>query len=155
MDRTAELMVKFKKLHESAVLPKPAHGWDSDAGMDLTTVEDVVLRPMVPTLAPCGFAMQLPSGIEGQIRPRSGMALKEGVSVWNAPGTIDPSYRGEVKVMLIWTGHDGSAEKIIRAGTRVAQLVLSIYISVNGEYGWSDELDDSNRGEGGFGSTGV
>jgi dUTP pyrophosphatase len=116
--------------------------------MDLRAVEDVVLRPGVPFAVPTGFAMELPPGYEAQVRPRSGMALKHAITVPNAPGTIDPAYRGEVKVILLNLGRE---EYVIRAGDRIAQMVIARYEGAEVTEG---ELAESARGEGGFGSSG-
>lgn len=157
---------KIRKIHPDAVIPKYAHGPLQDAGMDLHSVEHVLLHKNVPTLVKTGLQIQLPSGMEGQVRPRSGLALKHGVTVWNAPGTIDPSYRGEVGVILLWNGFNSNYFSSgdenfdtgkffeINPGDRIAQLVVAGYVMVDA---WeeTDELDGTVRGEGGFGSTGT
>jgi dUTP pyrophosphatase len=117
--------------------------------MDLVAVEEEFLPPFKPTLVRTGLAMELPIGVEGQIRPRSGLALKKGITVWNAPGTLDPTYRGEVGVILLSCSPKGS---IIEKGDRIAQIVFSRYVAMTPEE--VDTLSDTLRGEGGFGSTG-
>ncbi len=121
------------------------------AGMDLraSLVADVVLKPSARCLIPTGLFMALPSGFEAQIRPRSGLAFKHGITVLNAPGTIDADYRGEIKVLLI---NLSTEPFVIKDGERIAQLVVARYESITWEL--SDTLDESQRGEGGFGSTG-
>ena len=140
--------VRIRKLHEYAVLPRYAHGPDEDAGMDLHSVEAVVLAAGETRLVATGLALEIPPGFEAQIRPRSGLALKHGITLPNAPATIDPGYRGEVKVIL----HNfGSAAFEIAVGDRIAQMVIARYEAVEGDEG---ELGDSVRGHGGFGSSG-
>lgn len=116
--------------------------------MDLRAVEDAVLEPGVPRLVPTGLAIELPSGYEAQVRPRSGLALKHAITMPNAPGTIDPGYRGEIGVILLNLGRESYA---VRAGERIAQMVIARYEAVV----WEEaELADSRRGAGGFGSSG-
>jgi dUTP pyrophosphatase len=130
------------------MLPTYAHGPEEDAGMDLRAVEDVVLEPGVPRLTPTGLTIELPPGYEGQVRPRSGLALHHSITMPNAPGTIDPGYRGELRVILLNLGHQPYT---VRAGDRIAQLVVARYERVE----WLEgELADSARGAGGFGSSG-
>jgi dUTP pyrophosphatase len=142
------MQVKIKKLHPGAYIPSYAHGPREDAGMDLRAVEDAVLEPGKPFAVATGFAMELPPGYEAQVRPRSGLALKHAVTVPNAPGTIDPAYRGEVKVILLNLGKE---DYPVRAGDRIAQMVIARYEPVE----WVEtDLEDSARGAGGFGSSG-
>lgn len=158
-------VVRIQRTHPDAQIPKFAHGPEEDAGMDLASVWDVVLRPNVPTLVPVGFRMALPPGIQAEIRSRSGMALKEGLTVFNSPGTIDPGYRGEVGVIVMWNGvsynrMDGTAEfaleRLLPAGTRIAQMVFMPYVAPQIQVVEDgSELAETARGEGGFGSTGV
>jgi len=116
--------------------------------MDLRAVEDVTLEPGVPRLVPTGLTIELPSGFEGQVRPRSGLALKHAITMPNAPGTIDPGYRGELRVILLNLGREPYT---IRAGDRIAQLVVARYERIE----WIEGgLADSVRGRGGFGSSG-
>jgi dUTP pyrophosphatase len=117
-----------------------------DAGMDLRAVESVVLSPGVAQGVPTGIAIELPAGYEAQVRPRSGMALKHSLTV--NFGTIDPGYRGEIRVIMF---NLGRADYTIEKGDRIAQLVIAKYESIDWEEG---ELGDSERGEGGFGSSG-
>ena len=120
------------------------------AGMDLPAALDAAINiePGARVLVPCGFALSIPRGYEGQVRPRSGLALEHGLSVLNAPGTIDADYRGEVSVILANLGSDTVT---IEPGQRIAQLVLAPVIRA--ELTEVDELDDTERGEGGFGHT--
>jgi len=116
--------------------------------MDLCAVEDVVLEPGVPRLVPTGLTVEVPPGYEAQVRPRSGLALRHAITMPNAPGTIDPGYRGELRVILLNLGREPYT---VRAGDRIAQMVLSRYEAVE----WLEgDLADSERGAGGFGSSG-
>ena len=142
--------VEVRPLREGVVLP--THQTDEAAGMDLHAAIDGprTLEPGDIELIPCGFAMALPSGFEAQVRPRSGLAVKHGISMPNAPGTIDADYRGEVKVPLINLGRQAFT---VQPGMRIAQMVIAPV--VRGSLRVVDRLPDSVRGEGGFGSTGV
>jgi dUTP pyrophosphatase len=142
------MQIKLKKLHPAAELPHYAHGPLEDAGMDLRAVEGAVLEPNVPAAVPTGLSIEIPPGYEGQVRPRSGLALKQAISVANAPGTIDPGYRGEIKVILINLGKQAYE---IHPGDRIAQMIISKYEAIEWQ---EEELADSHRGEGGFGSSG-
>jgi dUTP pyrophosphatase len=116
--------------------------------MDLCAVEEVTLEPGVPRLAPTGLTIELPPGYEAQVRPRSGLALKHAIGMPNAPGTIDPGYRGEIRVILINLGREPYT---IHAGDRIAQMIVARYEAVE----WVEGvLAESRRGEGGFGSSG-
>jgi dUTP pyrophosphatase len=142
------LRIKIKRLSERAILPAYAHGPLEDAGMDLHAVEDVVLQPGVPGLVPTGLTIELPPGYEAQIRPRSGLALKHAITLPNSPATIDPGYRGEIRVILLNLGREPYQ---IHVGDRIAQLVIARYEAVE----WDEtELAASQRGTGGFGSSG-
>ena len=142
------MTVEFKKLQADAFLPAYAH--PGDAGMDLRSVESLVVPAGERRLVRTGLAMALPMGYEAQVRPRSGLALKHGITVLNSPGTIDAGYRGEVGVILLNTGKEDFQ---IGVGDKIAQLVIApVTIAGICEVG---ELDDSERGSGGFGSTGV
>jgi dUTP pyrophosphatase len=147
----ATLGVAVRRLANGADLPLPAYGTDAAAGMDLLAAvqTDVTLEPGARALIPTGIEIALPEGYDGQIRPRSGLALRHGVTVLNAPGTIDADYRGEVGVILVNLGE--SAFTVTR-GMRIAQLVVAPVAKV----GWREmpALPDSERGAGGFGSTG-
>jgi dUTP pyrophosphatase len=139
--------VKFTKLHPDA--KPPMYQTDASVGADLTSVENVDLAPGEFKLVKTGIAVELPRGMEMQIRPRSGLALKHGVTVLNAPGTIDSDYRGPVGVILI---NHGKVTFSVSPGDRIAQAVLSKAIIQN--YKLVKELSSTDRGEGGFGSTG-
>lgn len=117
--------------------------------MDLCSVENVLLPPGQPTLVPTGLTIELPPGYEAQIRPRSGLAFKHALTVPNSPGTIDPGYRGEIKVILL---NLGKTTYQVNAGDRIAQMVIAQYAAAEWVEG---DLAESQRGEGGFGSTGV
>jgi dUTP pyrophosphatase len=150
------MTAQIKKLHPDAILPKYAHGPLEDAGMDLHAIEDYNLPPNTPCLVKTGIAIDLPPGHEGQVRPRSGLALKYGLTVVNSPGTIDPSYRGEVGVILQWNGYarDGNPKFFsITKGDRIAQLIVSRYCAVQWEE--TDALSNTDRGTGGYASTGI
>lgn len=131
-------------------LPLPKYALDGDAGMDLLSSVDAVINPGERALIPTGIAIALPIGYVGLIHPRSGLAIKNGISLVNSPGTIDSGYRGEIKVILI--NHDPKAPFNIKKGDRIAQIVFQKYeeaILEEVEY-----LPDTARGDGGFGSTG-
>lgn len=140
--------IKFVKMQEDAQIPKYAH--KSDAGMDLYSTESTQLLAGEFKVVKTGLQMSLPFGYEAQIRPRSGLAAKFGVTVLNTPGTIDADYRGEVGVILI--NHSKNAFKIEK-GDRIAQMVISKLTKFNVKE--VNTLDKTKRGEGGFGSTGV
>lgn len=141
--------VPVKRLANFEGLELPVYATEGAAGMDVLSAEDVTLMPGARHAVATGLAFAIPPGFEIQVRPRSGLALKHGISVPNAPGTIDSDYRGELKIILINHGADAFA---IRRGDRVAQLVLAPVTRAS----WLkvDELDHTERGEGGFGSTG-
>lgn len=146
--------VAFLRLPHGVGLALPAYESAGAAGMDLRAAigdgEALELAPGARTLVPTGLALQLPDGFEGQVRPRSGLAAKHGVTVLNAPGTVDSDYRGEVKVILI---NHGQAPFAIRRGDRIAQLVIApVTRAITVEVA---ALDQTGRGAGGFGSTGV
>lgn len=131
--------------------PTPTYATDKSAGMDLKAdiAEPVTLGPLERALIPTGFYMALPDGTEAQVRPRSGLAAKFGISVLNSPGTIDADYRGEVKVILVNLSNEPF---VVNPGERIAQLVVARYEKV--EWDEVEVLDDTERGAGGFGSTG-
>jgi len=140
--------IRIQRVHPGARLPLYTHGPAEDAGMDLSAVEDVTLDPGIPRLVPTGLTIELPPGFEGQVRPRSGLALKHAITMPNAPGTIDPGYRGELRVILLNLGRDPYT---IHAGDRIAQLIVARYERVE----WIEgDLADSRRSQGGFGSSG-
>ncbi|MCX4259742.1 MAG: dUTP diphosphatase [Muribaculaceae bacterium] len=130
----------------------PAYGTPMAAGMDVRAAlaEPLALKPLQRTLVPTGLRIQLPEGYECQIRPRSGLALKHGVTVANAPGTIDADYRGEIGIILINLSDETF---VINPGERIAQMVVAPYSRV--QWRLSESLDDSQRGDGGFGHTGL
>lgn len=147
MTQSERPVLPVQRLHEDAVVPAYAH--PGDAGLDLTSVEEVVLAPGARAAVPTGLAMAIPDGWVGLVHPRSGLARRHGITVANAPGTIDAGYRGEVLVLLVNLGDE---EVRLDAGERVAQLLLQrVGIAEISEV---DELDDTSRGSGGFGSTG-
>lgn len=141
--------VEVKRLPHGAGLPLPAYATAGAAGMDVVSAEDVTIAPGARHAVATGLALAIPQGYEIQVRPRSGLALKHGITVPNTPGTIDSDYRGELKVILI---NLGSEPFVIVRGDRVAQLVLAPVVQA----AWDEvaELDATERGEGGFGSTG-
>ena len=145
--------LRLRRLPHALGLPLPAYETAGAAGMDLRAAvpedEALVLRPGARTAVPTGLAFALPDGFEAQVRPRSGLALKSGVTVANAPGTIDADYRGELKVLLVNLGEE---DFVIRRGDRIAQLVIAPVVQA----AWREvgALDATDRGAGGFGSTG-
>jgi len=141
------MTVCFKKVHPDAVLPSYAH--PGDAGMDVRSVEDLTIAPGGRALVHTGLIMALPPAYEAQVRPRSGLALKNGVTVLNTPGTIDSGYRGEVGVILINFGDEWFR---VNKGDKIAQIVVAPVLQA--EIVETDEIDETDRGEGGFGSTG-
>jgi dUTP pyrophosphatase len=147
------LTVRVKRLPHGEGLPLPSYQSKSAAGLDVVAgvAEEapVELRPGARALIPTGFALELPHGYEAQVRPRSGLALKYGVTLLNTPGTIDSDYRGELMVILI---NHGAEPFTVRRGDRIAQLVIAPVAQV--EIAAADELETTARGEGGFGSTG-
>jgi dUTP pyrophosphatase len=140
--------LRIQRLDPSAFLPQYAHGHDEDAGMDLRALADTVLPRGLPAAVRTGIAIELPPGYEAQLRPRSGLALNHSITLPNAPATIDPGYRGEIKVILLNLGREDYA---IRRGDRIAQLVIARYEQIEWEEG---ELNSTRRGAGGFGSSG-
>jgi dUTP pyrophosphatase len=145
----AETMrIRIKRLRPEALLPRYAHGAEEDAGLDLFAAEDALLEPGCPAAIPTGVAIEVPPGYEAQVRPRSGLALCHAITLPNSPATIDPGYRGEIRVILLNLGRQPYQ---VRRGDRLAQLVIARYEAVEWEEG---ELSESRRGEGGFGSSG-
>ncbi len=133
--------------------PLPQYSTPDSAGMDVRAYLPngaITLRPLQRALIPTGLHIQLPQGYECQIRPRSGLALKHGITIVNAPGTIDADYRGEIGVILMNTG---DSDFVVNDGERICQMVIKQYTKV--EWQSVDTLDDSSRGEGGFGHTGT
>lgn len=149
------MRVRVQRLPAARGLPLPAPASPGSAGLDLRAalpedIEEVVLQPGARALIPTGLVLEIPPGCEGQVRPRSGLALRHGIGVLNSPGTIDSDYRGEVGVILI---NLGDSPFPVRRGDRIAQLVFARVEPV--EWEESDTLAETRRGEGGFGSTGV
>ncbi|HEU0044556.1 dUTP diphosphatase [Sphingomonas sp.] len=142
--------IRLKRLPHGEGLPAPAYATAGAAGMDVVSAEELVLPPGARHAVATGFALAIPEGYEVQVRPRSGLALKNGVTCLNTPGTIDSDYRGEVKVILANLGADPFP---IRRGDRIAQLVPAPVLRAT--LVAVDELDDTARGSGGFGSTGT
>ena len=142
--------IAIQRLPNGGGLPLPAYASDGAAGMDVVAAESLTIRPGTRHAVATGFAMAIPPGYEVQVRPRSGLALKHGITCLNTPGTIDSDYRGEVKVILANLG-DESFE--VKRGDRIAQLVPAPV--QRAAFAEVDTLDDTARGAGGFGSTGV
>ncbi|MDE2561581.1 MAG: dUTP diphosphatase [Sphingomonadales bacterium] len=149
MHHPQPIPVPVKRLPGNADLPLPAYATEGAAGMDVVSAEDVTLAPGARHAVATGLALAIPPGFEVQVRPRSGLALRHGISVPNTPGTIDSDYRGELKVILI---NHGTEAFDVRRGDRVAQLVLAPVTRAS----WLEveDLDETVRGAGGFGSTG-
>ena len=137
-----------EKTNDKAIIPFQAH--EGDAGMDLFSVEEITIKPMERKLIHTGIKIQLPKNTEAQIRPRSGLALKHGITVLNTPGTIDEGYRGEIGIILI---NLGSEEFKVEEGMKIAQMVIKPTLTLNVEE--VVELTETTRGENGFGSTGI
>jgi dUTP pyrophosphatase len=142
------MQIKIKKLSPKAGLPEYAHGPAEDAGLDVRSIEGAVLIPNVPLAVSTGLAFEIPPGYEVQLRPRSGLALKYAITLANSPATIDPGYRGELKVILL---NLGKLPYEIHEGDRIAQMIVSRYEAVTWDEG---DLGNSNRGAGGLGSSG-
>lgn len=148
MIANTRMKLRIQRLHPDAELPVYAHGPEEDAGLDLKSLADVQLQPNVPALVPTGLAIALPPGYEAQIRPRSGLALKHAITLPNSPATIDPGYRGEIRVILLNLGREPYQ---VHKGDRIAQMVIARYEAVE----WEEvELNETVRGAGGFGSSG-
>lgn len=141
------MKLSFKRIHEAAVLPSYAH--PGDAGMDVRSVESLSIAPSARALVHTGLVAEIPEGYEIQVRPRSGLALKAGVTVLNTPGTIDSGYRGEIGVILANFGEETFS---VSPGDRIAQLVVAPVTIA--EISETDSVSGTHRGEGGFGSTG-
>ena len=142
------MTLEFKRIHPDAVLP--GYAKPGDAGMDLRSVDELSVPPRGRALVRTGLVMALPPGYEAQVRPRSGLALKSGITVLNTPGTIDSGSRGEVGVILFNTTDEPFA---VRKGDRIAQLVVASVVEA--QVAEVAELGETERGAGGFGSTGV
>ena len=141
------MTLKFKRIHPDAVLPAYAH--PSDAGMDVRSVADMTVPARGRALVPTGLVVLLPPLYEAQVRPRSGVALKHGITVLNTPGTIDSGYRGEIGVILF---NSSDVDFQVKKGDRVAQVVIAPVTQPVIEE--AQEIDETDRGAGGFGSTG-
>lgn len=144
------IAIRLHRLPHGEGLPLPAYATPGAAGMDVVSAEDVTIQPGQRHPVATGFRVAIPEGYEIQVRPRSGLALKHGITVPNTPGTIDSDYRGELKVLLI--NHGSEPFEVVR-GERVAQLVPAAVTLASFEE--VDDLDDTERGAGGFGSTGT
>ena len=142
--------IRVKRLDHGAGLPLPGYATMGSAGMDISAAESLTLRPGKRHAVATGFAFAIPDGYEVQVRPRSGLALKHGITCLNTPGTIDSDYRGEVKVIL---ANLGDEDFVINIGDRIAQIVVAPV--TQGIMCEVEALDDTERGTGGFGSTGV
>ncbi len=144
--------VRIRRLAHAEGLPLPTYATDGAAGADLrAAVEfELILGPGERTAVPTGLVVEIPAGYEGQVRPRSGLAIRSGLTVVNAPGTIDSDYRGELKVLMVNLGSEAVS---IEHGDRIAQLLVAPV--TRAVFVESDELSASDRGDGGFGSTGV
>ena len=142
--------IAVKRLDHAGEIPLPSYETSGSAGMDVRAAEALTIAPGKRTLEGTGFAFAIPAGYEIQVRPRSGLALKKGISIPNTPGTIDSDYRGELKVILI---NHGEEDFIVERGDRIAQIVVAPV--QRGNLVEVDDLDDTERGSGGFGSTGV
>src|SRR5262249_39690234 len=150
-ERTSMVNIPLVLLPHASDLPLPAYATEHSAGVDLLAAvkEDVVIAPGKRALIPTGISIALPEGYEAQVRPRSGLALKNGVTVLNSPGTIDADYRGEVGVILI--NHGDEPFRVTR-GSRIAQMIIAQY--ARAAFSRAETLEASARGAGGFGSTG-
>ena len=146
------MQLKIKRLSPQSThdIDLPSYATEHSSGMDLRCSEDVAFEPGEYKLVPTGIAVEIPEGFEGQVRPRSGLALKHGVTCLNTPGTIDADYRGELKVLMI---NHGKAAIEFKRGERIAQLVIAKYERV--DVIEATALADSSRGAGGFGHTGT
>lgn len=143
-----KLNVKVKRLREGAIIP--AYQTSEAAGFDLCSIENKVVKASERAVVKTGLAFALPKGYELQVRPRSGLALKNGITLLNTPGTIDSDYRGEIMIILINTSKE---DFTVKAGDRIAQGVIKEILQA--DFSETDELDETDRGEKGFGSTGV
>ncbi len=143
-------VLQIMRLANGADLPLPAYETAGAAGMDLRAASDATLKPGERILMPTGFAVAIPAGLEIQVRPRSGLAVKHGVTVLNSPGTIDSDYRGEIKVPLI---NHGATDFVIKRGDRIAQMVMAPVVRAT--LSEAQTLSETARGGAGFGSSGL
>lgn len=152
MSEMAQVKIFFQKLSNLGDLPLPEYETSQSAGMDVRAAlsAPIDLKPGSRVLIPTGFKLALPHGFEAQIRPRSGLAFRNGITMLNSPGTIDSDYRGEVKVLAI---NHGEKVFAIHHGDRIAQMVIAPVLQAAAEV--VDTLPETNRGQGGFGSTGI
>lgn len=152
MKSLERIKIKIRRLENNADLPLPDYETAGSSGMDIraSVKEPILIEPGEIRLIPTGLAVSIPPGYEGQIRPRSGLALKHGIGMVNSPGTIDSDYRGEVRIIVINWGQEPFK---IERGDRIAQMIISKVFSV--EIVEVDDLDSTIRGEGGFGHSGV
>ena len=139
--------VKIKKIKDNAIIPKYAH--EGDAGVDLYSTEEYILKPGERVLVSTGIKIAIPRGYEAQVRPKSGLAVKHGISIVNTPGTIDADYRGEIGIITINLGQEDFK---IKKGKKIAQMVFNKVEEA--EFEETEELEETTRGQGGFGSTG-
>jgi dUTP pyrophosphatase len=142
--------IKIKRDVSSGDIPFPSYATIGSAGLDLRAAESAEIGPLERAAIGTGIYLEIPPSLEGQVRPRSGLALKHGVTVLNSPGTIDSDYRGEIRVIMVNLGKETYS---VKRGERIAQIVFSPCVKVNLEE--SENISDSIRGTGGFGSTGV
>ena len=144
--------LKIKKVRTNAHVEIPQYMSGGASGLDLfvSIDEDIILKPLERALIPTGVSVSIPPGFEAQIRPRSGLAIKHGVTLLNSPGTIDSDYRGEINLIVINLGNEPF---IIKSGMRLAQMIISSYVKVKPIL--VEDIDDTTRGVGGFGHTGV
>ena len=145
------MIIKIKKFNKDTDCVVPKYATEDSAGMDLSSAskDTIILKPKEFKLVPTNLIIEIPKGYEGQIRPRSGLALKFGITVLNSPGTVDADYRGEVKVLLI---NHSTNDFEIKHGDRIAQLIISKYEKVDLQF--DDNISETERGTGGYGSTG-
>jgi len=143
-----KIEIKFKKITPDSIIPE--YMSKGSSGSDIYADEELIINPGEIKLVSTGFKLSIPEGFEGQVRPRSGLALKHGITVLNAPGTIDSDYRGEVKVILINLGKENFK---INKGDRIAQLIIAEVVRAN--FTITEELEDTIRSDGGFGHTGI
>lgn len=149
MTTNKPFIIKLKRLADEAIIPNYAHA--GDAGADIYSLETCTLEPLQRKAIATGISVEIPPGFEIQVRPKSGLALKHGITVLNTPGTIDAGYRGEIKVILI---NLGSESYVIEKGQKIAQLVTASVARMD-FVEITEDLSSSLRGEGGFGSTGI
>ncbi len=140
--------VKIKRIHQDAIIPKYEH--KGDAGVDVFSVHDLIINPRERAVVKTGLSLEIPNGYEIQIRPKSGLALKDGITCLNTPGTVDSNYRGELGVILI---NHSSKPFLIQKGKKIAQLVLNKVENI--QFKETKQLSKTSRGAGGFGSTGL